>query len=143
MRRALNVLQACHAAYDVTGETEIYNCTGNPHPSDIETIVNSMFSDEFTTAYQSKSPLYHSLPGIYWFHSDFYNENRTRPRTTRPPHRGLRICRIDRAQAARKGLSLRLPGNYGVRSFLVRPANFDTNLLPGTGFLLAPVKRSS
>jgi len=52
MRRALNVLQACHAAYDTTGETEVYNCTGNPHPSDIETIVNSMLSDEFTTAYQ-------------------------------------------------------------------------------------------
>ncbi|KAF9240664.1 P-loop containing nucleoside triphosphate hydrolase protein [Melanogaster broomeanus] len=52
MRRALNVLQACHAAYDSIGETEVYNCTGNPHPSDIETIVNSMLSDEFTTSYQ-------------------------------------------------------------------------------------------
>jgi replication factor C subunit 3/5 len=55
MRRALNVLQACHAAYDIVGETEIYNCTGNPHPSDIEAIVNSMLSDEFTTSYQSQS----------------------------------------------------------------------------------------
>ena len=53
MRRALNVLQACHAAYDIVGETEIYNCTGNPHPSDIEAIVNSMLADEFTTSYQS------------------------------------------------------------------------------------------
>jgi len=52
MRRALNILQACHAAYDSVGETEVYNCTGNPHPSDIETIVNSMLSDEFTTSYQ-------------------------------------------------------------------------------------------
>ncbi|KAJ2919482.1 hypothetical protein MD484_g867, partial [Candolleomyces efflorescens] len=52
MRRALNVLQACHAAYDIVGETEIYNCTGNPHPQDIEAIVNSMLSDEFTTSYQ-------------------------------------------------------------------------------------------
>jgi len=52
MRRALNVLQACHAAYDIVGETEIYNCTGNPHPSDIEAIVNSMLTDEFTTSYQ-------------------------------------------------------------------------------------------
>ncbi|KAF8634589.1 hypothetical protein AX17_004178 [Amanita inopinata Kibby_2008] len=52
MRRALNVLQACHAAYDMTGENEIYNCTGSPHPSDIETVVNSMLSDEFTTSYQ-------------------------------------------------------------------------------------------
>lgn len=54
MRRALNVLQACHAAYDKVGETEIYNCTGSPHPADIEAIVNSMLSDEFTTSYQSK-----------------------------------------------------------------------------------------
>jgi replication factor C subunit 3/5 len=53
MRRALNVLQACHAAYDITREEEIYNCTGNPHPTDIESIVNSMLADEFTTSYQS------------------------------------------------------------------------------------------
>lgn len=53
MRRALNILQACHAAYDITMETEIYSCTGNPHPSDIVAVVNSMMSDEFTTSYQS------------------------------------------------------------------------------------------
>ncbi|KAJ3566053.1 hypothetical protein NP233_g7247 [Leucocoprinus birnbaumii] len=57
MRRALNVLQACHAAYEIIGETEIYNCTGNPHPSDIETIVNSMLSDEFTASYQMISKM--------------------------------------------------------------------------------------
>ncbi|KAF9015966.1 P-loop containing nucleoside triphosphate hydrolase protein [Hymenopellis radicata] len=51
MRRALNVLQACHAAYDIIGEEEIYNCTGSPHPKDVEVIVNSMLSDEFTTSY--------------------------------------------------------------------------------------------
>jgi DNA polymerase III delta prime subunit len=54
MRRALNVLQACHAAYDRIGETEVYTCTGSPHPSDIEAIVNSMLTDEFTTSDQSK-----------------------------------------------------------------------------------------
>ncbi|THH16955.1 hypothetical protein EW146_g3770 [Bondarzewia mesenterica] len=52
MRRALNVLQACHAAYESTGETEVYTCTGNPHPSDIETVMNLMLSHEFTTSYQ-------------------------------------------------------------------------------------------
>ncbi|KAF8555967.1 DNA replication factor [Imleria badia] len=52
MRRALNVLQACHAAYDSVGESEVYNCTGSPHPSDIEKIVHSMLSDEFTTSIQ-------------------------------------------------------------------------------------------
>ncbi|EAU90493.1 DNA replication factor [Coprinopsis cinerea okayama7 len=57
MRRALNVLQACHAAYDVISESEVYNCTGHPHPQDIEAIVNSMLSDEFTTSYQMISKL--------------------------------------------------------------------------------------
>ncbi|KAF9815103.1 hypothetical protein IEO21_04800 [Rhodonia placenta] len=57
MRRALNVLQACHAAYDLIGEDEIYNCTGNPHPTDIESVVNSMLSDDFTTSYKMISAL--------------------------------------------------------------------------------------
>ncbi|WVQ84219.1 hypothetical protein IAT38_006370 [Cryptococcus sp. DSM 104549] len=51
MRRALNVLQACHAAYDVVDETAVYNCTGNPHPRDIERVVQSMMADEFGTSY--------------------------------------------------------------------------------------------
>ncbi|KAK0438100.1 P-loop containing nucleoside triphosphate hydrolase protein [Armillaria borealis] len=57
MRRALNVLQACHAAYDIIGETEIYNCTGSPHPADVEIIVKSMLSDEFTTSHQMISAM--------------------------------------------------------------------------------------
>ena len=52
MRRALNIMQACHAAYDSIGEAEIYNCTGSPQPKDIETVVNSMLGDEFTTSYE-------------------------------------------------------------------------------------------
>ncbi len=56
MRRALIVLQACHAAYDIIGETEIYNCTGSPHPADVEIIVKSMLSDEFTTSHQVRNP---------------------------------------------------------------------------------------
>ena len=58
MRRALNVLQACHAAYDVTDETAIYACTGNPHPNDIEEIMNSMMNESFETSYRRAfSPL--------------------------------------------------------------------------------------
>ncbi|KAK4706134.1 replication factor C subunit 3/5, partial [Phenoliferia sp. Uapishka_3] len=73
MRRALNVMQAsftnscvtashadlqttniqaCHAAYDVTDETAIYNCTGNPHPADIDEIMRSMMNDSFETSYR-------------------------------------------------------------------------------------------
>lgn len=57
MRRALNVLQACHAAYDRIDEEAIYNCTGNPFPADIEAIVKSMMNDEFTTSYQTISQI--------------------------------------------------------------------------------------
>jgi len=52
MRRSLNVLQACHAAYDVTDETAVYNCTGNPHPSDIEAVMESMMNEDFETSYR-------------------------------------------------------------------------------------------
>ncbi|RXK40009.1 replication factor C subunit 3/5 [Tremella mesenterica] len=51
MRRALNVLQACHAAYDKIDEMAVYTCTGNPHPRDIERVVQSMMADEFGTSY--------------------------------------------------------------------------------------------
>jgi len=67
MRRALNVLQACHAAYERVGETEVYTCTGSPHPADIEAIVNSMLSEEFTTSLQSES-LYFYKRHLHEFH---------------------------------------------------------------------------
>ncbi|PWN93703.1 putative RFC3-DNA replication factor C, 40 kDa subunit [Acaromyces ingoldii] len=57
MRRALNVLQACHAAYDRIDETAVYNCTGNPHPADVEKIVDTMMNAEFTTAHKHVSEL--------------------------------------------------------------------------------------
>ncbi|KAI8983465.1 DNA replication factor [Pilobolus umbonatus] len=51
MRRALNILQACHASYDQVDETAIYMCTGHPLPADIDSIVNWLMSDDFTAAY--------------------------------------------------------------------------------------------
>lgn len=54
--------QACHAAYDVIDETAVYNCTGNPHPKDIERVVQSMMSDEFGTSYSCTSV---PLPSFY------------------------------------------------------------------------------
>ncbi|KAF7730087.1 hypothetical protein EC973_003033 [Apophysomyces ossiformis] len=53
MRRALNILQACHAGYDRVDETAVYNCTGHPHPKDIERIVNWMMTEEYTTVYSN------------------------------------------------------------------------------------------
>lgn len=47
----LGSFQACHAAFDVVDETAVYACTGNPHPQDIEKVINSMMSQEFTTSF--------------------------------------------------------------------------------------------
>ncbi|KAF8323543.1 P-loop containing nucleoside triphosphate hydrolase protein [Cantharellus anzutake] len=57
MRRALNVLQACHAAYPMTDEAAVYSCTGTPHPSDIAAMVNSMLTDDFLTCYMALSKM--------------------------------------------------------------------------------------
>jgi len=46
---------ACHAAYDVVDENAVYACTGNPHPGDIERVVQSMMSDEFGTSFSRMS----------------------------------------------------------------------------------------
>ncbi|KAJ2009013.1 Subunit of heteropentameric Replication factor C (RF-C), partial [Coemansia sp. S85] len=50
MRRVLNVLQACHAAYDRIDSPEVYACTGQPSPEDIKRIVDWMLNDEFHIA---------------------------------------------------------------------------------------------
>ncbi|ODV75173.1 replication factor C subunit 3, partial [Cyberlindnera jadinii NRRL Y-1542] len=51
MRKALNVLQACKAATDgeIT-EDMIFESVGAPHPKDIETILDSILKDDWSTA---------------------------------------------------------------------------------------------
>ncbi|EGW32185.1 DNA replication factor C [Spathaspora passalidarum NRRL Y-27907] len=52
MRRALNVLQACKAATAGSIDLDmIYECIGAPHPQDIETVLDSILKDDWTTAY--------------------------------------------------------------------------------------------
>lgn len=55
MRRALNVLQACKAALDSANdeidEKMIYECVGAPDPEDIETILDSILQEDWTTSY--------------------------------------------------------------------------------------------
>ncbi|KAK9429031.1 P-loop containing nucleoside triphosphate hydrolase protein [Lipomyces doorenjongii] len=57
MRRALNVLQACHVARDDSeaegtpiAEEDIYECVGNPRPADIRLIMDTIMSEEWGTA---------------------------------------------------------------------------------------------
>ncbi|KAJ1984938.1 Subunit of heteropentameric Replication factor C (RF-C) [Dimargaris cristalligena] len=51
MRRTLNILQACHSAYDVIDEMAVYTCTGSPLPDDIEKITSWMLNEEFSVAH--------------------------------------------------------------------------------------------
>ncbi|CAG8498493.1 10295_t:CDS:10 [Ambispora gerdemannii] len=53
MRKALNVLQSCHAAYDQIDANAVYSCTGNPEPQNIKDIVEAMSGDEFTAAHST------------------------------------------------------------------------------------------
>jgi replication factor C subunit 3/5 len=53
MRRALNILQSAHAAFPHIGENEIYACTGQPLPSDIESIITWLLEEDFSDAYKS------------------------------------------------------------------------------------------
>ncbi|KAI7864488.1 P-loop containing nucleoside triphosphate hydrolase protein [Spinellus fusiger] len=57
MRRALNILQACHAAYDTVDKDAIYNCTGHPHPEDIASMIEALLLDDYTTAHKRISTL--------------------------------------------------------------------------------------
>ncbi|KAI7833729.1 P-loop containing nucleoside triphosphate hydrolase protein [Kickxella alabastrina] len=50
MRRVLNVLQACHAAYPSIDSGEVYACTGQPSPDDIKRVADWMLNDEFHVA---------------------------------------------------------------------------------------------
>ncbi|RKP10196.1 putative RFC3-DNA replication factor C, 40 kDa subunit [Thamnocephalis sphaerospora] len=57
MRRILNILQACHAAYDRVDEAAVYQSTGQPLPADVEYIMHAMFNDEFSTAHSKIAQL--------------------------------------------------------------------------------------
>jgi len=44
MRKCLNVLQACHMAYDEVTVANVYLCTGKPLPDDIDKIMDMMMN---------------------------------------------------------------------------------------------------
>lgn len=75
MRRALNVLQSCKAALGDEEKEEdghandeidvdmIYDCVGAPHPQDVETCLDSILKDDWTTAYLTLNK-YKTIKGL-------------------------------------------------------------------------------
>lgn len=51
MRKCLNILQSTHMAYPEVNEESVYLCTGNPLPSDIQAMLNSMLNEPFADAH--------------------------------------------------------------------------------------------
>ena len=48
-------VQSCHMANDLVDEAAVYLTTGNPLPSDIESVINWLLNEPFVTAFQSES----------------------------------------------------------------------------------------
>jgi len=53
MRRVLNLLQSTAMSFETIDETSVYLTSGAPLPSDIDTITNSLFNDDFVKAYEN------------------------------------------------------------------------------------------
>ncbi|ORX43393.1 DNA replication factor [Piromyces finnis] len=52
MRKTLNILQSTVAAFDTITEESIYTCVGHPHKEDINTIIESMMSEDYSVSYK-------------------------------------------------------------------------------------------
>ena len=57
MRRILNILQAASMAYDEIDENNVYLCTGNPLPSDIELIATWLLNESYQVTFANISKL--------------------------------------------------------------------------------------
>lgn len=53
MRKAMNILQSTHMASVKITEEEVYLCTGNPLPKDIEQISHWLLNESFAESYKS------------------------------------------------------------------------------------------
>jgi hypothetical protein len=70
MRKCLNVLQACHLAYSTINEKNVYLCTGNPLPADIEIILDRCMNTDLQATYECKTK-YHMHIEMLYFHIPF------------------------------------------------------------------------
>ncbi|KAJ0256570.1 Replication factor C subunit 5 [Hirschfeldia incana] len=57
MRKAMNILQSTHMASEKITEEEVYLCTGNPLPRDIEQISHWLLNEPFAESYKKISEM--------------------------------------------------------------------------------------
>lgn len=51
MRKCYNLLQSTYMSFQTVTETSVYNCTGDPLPSDIDKMFKYLMTSEFNTCY--------------------------------------------------------------------------------------------
>lgn len=51
MRKALNIMQSTHLAFNKVNEENVYNCVGHPSKNDMLNVINWLLNDDFTTIY--------------------------------------------------------------------------------------------
>ena len=51
MRKAYNLLQSVHMAYNIVDDYKVYMCAGDPLPSDIDIILNLLINNNFSKCY--------------------------------------------------------------------------------------------
>jgi len=51
MRKALNIMQSTHLAFNKVTEENVYNCVGHPSKNDMVNVVNWLLNDDFTSIY--------------------------------------------------------------------------------------------
>jgi len=51
MRKCLNVMQACHMAYNKVDKANVYLCTGDPTPEDIRSVFEALLNKPFKEAF--------------------------------------------------------------------------------------------
>lgn len=52
MRKVLNILESCCLSYKEISLSKIYEVTGRPSPTDIDTIFNTLTNENFTNAFE-------------------------------------------------------------------------------------------
>ncbi|CAH8356210.1 unnamed protein product [Eruca vesicaria subsp. sativa] len=57
MRKAMNILQSTHMASEKISEEDVYLCTGNPLPRDIEQISHWLLNEPFAESYKKISEM--------------------------------------------------------------------------------------
>lgn len=52
MRKALNIMQSVHGAYNLVTEETVYACVGAPQPRDVEQVVQALMERDFQGAHE-------------------------------------------------------------------------------------------